>query len=221
MRTMSEGQTAGAPVRKEYNNSDRVFVRGIQGEYNLTEELERLRARPRVVRGRDLEYFNGPHVYGKHYLEPKDGLGQTLHVHLQEYAPGATSQKHGHVNEAVFYILDGIGTEVHDGLRYDWDAGDIVIVHNNCVHQHFNRSTDRPARALVMKSKPMYLFMNMLFQRSIKKQSREIHPNAIGFVPREDHQYFPEADHDHEHAHVHAHPSTTLGASSGEEHRHG
>jgi len=200
------------PVRKEYNNSDRTFVRGIQGEYNLKEELERLRSRPRVVRGRDLEFFNGPQVYGKHYLEPKDGLGQTLHVHLQEYAPGATSQKHGHVNEAVFYILDGIGTEVHDGLSYDWEAGDVVIVHNNCVHQHFNRSTDKPARTLVMKSKPMYLFMNMLFQRSIKKQSRDIHPNAAGFVPREDHHYFPEADHDHEHAHEHAHEG---------EHRHG
>jgi gentisate 1,2-dioxygenase len=206
---MEKAKTPGeAPERKQYATNDRTFVRGIQGEYNLTQELERLRAKPRVIRGRDLEYFNGPHVFGKHYLEPKNGLGQTLHVHLQEYAPGATSQKHGHVNEAVFYILDGIGAEVHDGIKYDWEAGDVVIVHNNCVHQHFNRSTDAPARTLVMKSKPMYLFMNMLFQRSIKKQSRDVHPNAIGFVPREDHHYFPDADHDdhgHEHEHEHAH----------------
>jgi mannose-6-phosphate isomerase-like protein (cupin superfamily) len=206
---MAKADTPGAaPERKQYNSSDRTFVRAIQGEYNLTQELERLRARPRVVRGRDLEYFNGPHVFGKHYLEPKDGLGQTLHVHLQEYAPGATSQKHGHVNEAVFYILDGEGAEVHDGIEYDWEAGDVVIVHNNCVHQHFNRSTEAPARTLVMKTKPMYLFMNMLFQRSIKKQSRDVHPNAVGFVPREDHHYFPDADHDHDHVHT----STTLDA---------
>jgi gentisate 1,2-dioxygenase len=61
-------------------------------------------------------------VFGKHFLEPKHGTAQTLHIHLQEYAPGAKSQKHGHVNEAVFYILDGEGSEEHDGVRYDWES---------------------------------------------------------------------------------------------------
>src|SRR5437016_49634 len=82
-----------------------------------------------------------------------------------EYAPGGKSQKHGHVNEAAFYILDGAGYEIHDGVRYDWKAGDVAIVHNNCVHQHFNASDTKPARALVMKTKPMFMFMNMLFQK--------------------------------------------------------
>ena len=70
------------------------------------------------------------------------------------------------MNEAAFYILDGEGYEVHDGVRYDWKAGDVAIVHNNCVHQHFNASNTKPARALVIKTKPMYMFMNMLFQHS-------------------------------------------------------
>ena len=70
-----------------------------------------------------------------------------FHLHLEEYAPGGKSQKHGHVNEAAFYILDGKGYEIHDGVRYDWQAGDVAIVHNNCVHQHFNASPDKPARA--------------------------------------------------------------------------
>jgi quercetin dioxygenase-like cupin family protein len=51
--------------------------------------------------------------------------------------------KHGHVNEAAFYILDGTGYEIHDGIRYDWEAGDIAIIHNNCVHQHFNAEMSR------------------------------------------------------------------------------
>ena len=97
---------------------------------------------------------------------------QTLHIHLEEYAPGGTTQKHGHVNEAAFYILDGAGYEIHDGMRYDWQAGDVAIVHNNCVHQHFNASAKEPARALVIKTKPMYLFMNMLFQHTVKSGRR-------------------------------------------------
>ena len=86
--------------------------------------------------------------------------------------PPAVPQKHGHVNEAAFYILDGAGYEIHDGVRYDWKAGDVAIVHNNCVHQHFNASEREPARALVIKTKPMYLFMNMLFQHTVQKRPK-------------------------------------------------
>jgi gentisate 1,2-dioxygenase len=184
---------------------NRTFVRGITGEYNLTEELRQLRERPRVLRGSEIEFYGGPQHFSKDYLEPKDGLGQTLHVHLEEYGPGGKSQKHGHVNEAVFYILDGEGTEIHDGMRYEWDAGDVVVVHNNCVHQHFNRSETKPARALVMKTKPMYMFMNMLFQRNIKGSPTEQTAHGEGFLPRSDRQV---DDHDHDHGeqlHEHTH----------------
>jgi quercetin dioxygenase-like cupin family protein len=191
------------PVYKDYaGQKNRTFVRGIQGEYNLTEELRRLRSLPRVRKGTDLEFHGGMQAWNKHYLEPKDGLGQTLHIHVEEFAPGGTSQKHGHVNEAVFYILDGEGAEEHDGIRYEWEAGDAAIVHNNCVHQHFNRSLDKPARALVLKTKPMYLFMNMLFQRRITPTPKDPTPTQGDFAPRhEPHDH----DHDDHHTHAHAH----------------
>jgi quercetin dioxygenase-like cupin family protein len=124
------------------SKKDRVFVRGIQGQYSLKDELKRLRAMPRVIKGKDLTFNDGPQSFSKHFIEPVDGLTQTLHVHLEEYAPGGRTQKHGHVNEAAFYILDGTGYEIHDGVRYDWKAGDVAVVHMNCVHQHFNSSTD-------------------------------------------------------------------------------
>ena len=168
-----------------HNKKDRVFVRGIQGEYNVTAELDRLRAVPRVRKAKETAFIDGPLCFSRHYVEPKDGITQTFHMHLEEYAPGAFSQKHGHVNEAAFYILDGKGYEIHDGVRYDWEAGDIAIVHNNCVHQHFNASKDKPARALVIKTKPMYLFLNMLFQKQVKERPLEVTPEAEGFTVRE------------------------------------
>jgi quercetin dioxygenase-like cupin family protein len=183
-----------------FDNPDRVFVRPITGEYNLSEELRRLRSRPRVRKGAEIEFYGGPQHFNKDYVEPKDGIAQTLHIHLEEIAPGGRSAKHGHVNEAVFYILDGIGVEVHDGIHYEWESGDVAIVHNNCVHQHFNRSPDRPARALVMKTKPQYLFMNMLFQKTVQQIPSQPAPGAEGFVPRLD----PQAS-DHEPAHEVAH----------------
>ena len=98
----------------------RVFVREISGEYSLKHELKRLRDLPRVQKGDKVTFQSGPQAFSKHFMEPEDGLGQTLHIHLEEYAPGGRSQMHGHVNEAVFYILDGRGYELHDGVRYDW-----------------------------------------------------------------------------------------------------
>jgi quercetin dioxygenase-like cupin family protein len=179
-------QTATVPNESHYHSKkDRVFVRGIQGHYGMKEELARLRAMPRVRKGSEIKFNDGPQAFSRHYVEPKDGITQTFHLHLEEYGPGGRSQKHGHVNEAAFYILDGEGYEIHDGIRYDWSAGDIAIVHNNCVHQHFNASSTKPARALVIKTKPMYMFMNMLFQQQVEPRASEPAPGGEGFKVRE------------------------------------
>ena len=64
------------------SKKDRVFVRGIQGQYSLKDELGRLRAMPRVIKGKDLLFNDGPQSFSKHFIEPEDGLAQTLHVSL-------------------------------------------------------------------------------------------------------------------------------------------
>jgi quercetin dioxygenase-like cupin family protein len=188
VRKQGEVSTPGEAVGNEshyHSKKDRIFVRAIQGQYSLKDELKRLRDMPRVRKARDIKFNDGPQAYSRHYVEPKDGITQTFHLHLEEYSPGGKSQKHGHVNEAAFYILDGEGYEVHDGIRYDWKAGDVAIVHNNCVHQHFNASETKPARALVIKTKPMYMFMNMLFQKQVEPRPTEPFPGAEGFRARE------------------------------------
>lgn len=182
----STGSSADKAAALYHSQKDRIFVRAIQGDYGLNAELERLRAQPRVRKAEEIKFVDGPQTYSRHYVEPKDGIAQTFHLHLEEYGPGGRSQKHGHVNEAAFYILDGEGYEIHDGIRYDWEAGDVAIVHNNCVHQHFNRSNELPARALVIKTKPMYLFMNMLFQKQVEPRPLEPAPGGEGFTAREE-----------------------------------
>ncbi|MFM8768858.1 MAG: cupin domain-containing protein, partial [Rubrivivax sp.] len=131
-----------------HSKKDRVFVRPIQGQYSLKEELARLRAMPRVRRGSEIKFNDGPQAFSRHYVEPKDGISQLFHLHLEEYGPGGRSQKHGHVNEAAFYILDGDGYEIHDGVRFDWTAGDVIYIPPNTIHQHFNASPDRPVRLI-------------------------------------------------------------------------
>jgi hypothetical protein len=58
------------------------------------------------------------------------------------------------------------------------------------VHQHFNADDKKPARALVLKSKPMYLFLNMLFQKQVSARPVEHSEASEGFEPREIEQDF-------------------------------
>ena len=37
-----------------------------------------------------------------------------------------------------------------------------------------------------MKTKPMYMFMNMLFQKRLKDSPKEPTANGVGYVPRKD-----------------------------------
>ncbi len=118
------GPVQDGEIRNEshyHSKKDRVFVRGIQGAYSLKDELSRLRAMPRVRKGSQIKFNDGPQAFSRHYVEPKDGITQTFHIHLEEYGPGGHSQKHGHVNEAAFYILDGEGL-VGRGSTWCWNS---------------------------------------------------------------------------------------------------
>jgi gentisate 1,2-dioxygenase len=167
----------------------RLFVRGLSSfTYSLRKELKRLRKVPRVIKGKDLKLKWGPQYFNANILTPEENTSQVLFAHYVVLAPGGKSQKHGHMNEAMFYILDGKGHEIHDGVRYDWEAGDVVVVENSCVHQHFNDDPNRPARAIVIKSKPLYLFMNMVMQEVVEEQPKDPVPGHDDFEPT----YFPE-----------------------------
>jgi gentisate 1,2-dioxygenase len=190
-----ESKKAGE--EKEYEEVDfglvykkeRLFFRALTGlSYNLREELKRLRKVPRVIKGKSLSLKKGPQYFNVDIITPKEKITQVLHSHYVVLAPGGKSHKHGHMNEAIFYILDGKGHDVHDGVRYDWEAGDIVVVQNACVHQHFNDDPDRPARALIMKAKPLYLFMNLIMQEVVEDNPKAPVPGHEDFKAT----YFPE-----------------------------
>lgn len=90
-------------------------------------------------------------------------LTQTLQVHFVELPPHKANHGHGHQNEAAFYILEGRGYEIHDGRRYDWEKDDLVVVHTDSVHRHFNDS-DETAKALVFKAKSLWMYLGLIQQ---------------------------------------------------------
>ena len=125
---------------------NRVFVRQLEGTYS--DLYQALVDQPRVYSSRDLPWKGGPQLYGKHVISPQVMVvTQSIETHIEVYAPGAYGQKHGHLNSAVFYVLKGRGHDIHDGKRIEWRAGDVMIVENGCVHQHFNDDPDNEVGA--------------------------------------------------------------------------
>ena len=168
----------------------RVFVRGLTSQtYGLGEFRRQQLANDRV---RDDEYVvddakvahSGDSEKSRTWWRVGPGdeefLTQTIQVHFVELPPQSSNHGHGHQNEAAFYILEGRGYEIHDDQRYDWSKDDLVFVHTDSVHRHFN-PYDEKALALVVKAKCTWMFMGLIQQgRSGPVDNEET------FGPRED-----------------------------------
>lgn len=118
-------------------------------------EEERLGSLPRVLNYADIPWTQSANACCKRYTGDTPSALQQRLLQLplfsfslleQVLLPGGKNGGHRHFNEAIFYIVEGQGFEIHDGIRYAWEAGDIMCVPTYCVHQHFNHSTDKPAR---------------------------------------------------------------------------
>jgi quercetin dioxygenase-like cupin family protein len=152
----------------------RVFLRGMTSEqYGLKEFREAQLAAPRVrsdaVVVDDAQVaHSGDSADSRTWwrIGPGDDpfLTQNIQVHFVEIAPGKSNHGHGHQNEAVFYILEGRGYEIHDDQRYDWEKGDLVAVHTDSVHRHFNASHSERALALVLKAKSTWMYFGLIQQ---------------------------------------------------------
>lgn len=170
---------------RERHTKHRVFVRALEGTYG--ELVRELFKQPRVYPASDLKWKGGPNTYSKSLINPERlRIAQSIETHIEAYAPGGANGKHGHMNSAVMYVLKGKGYDIHDGRRMDWQAGDAMIVENACVHQHFNADEEQEAVLLIMKAKPLFLFMHLLFQKVVKLPVNEPKPNQESYSPPAD-----------------------------------
>ncbi len=146
----------------------RVHVRELKTSSNLAEEWKRMRSLPRVIKASNKEG-------GYWIVTPENTALQTIVAHISGGKPGrdpSVPGGHGHQNEAVFYILEGKEYDIHDGKKYEWEAGDVVVVHADSVHRHFPLG-DKRGRALVIKTKRLYMFMNLIAQKQHGKDKGE------------------------------------------------
>jgi quercetin dioxygenase-like cupin family protein len=151
----------------------RVFVRGLTSQTYGLGELRRQQLAVDRVRNDKIVVDDGSVAHSGDSeqsrtwwrIGPGDDpfLTQNIQVHFVEIPAGKSNHGHGHQNEAAFYILDGSGYEIHDDKKYPWSKDDLVVVHTDSVHRHFNDGNET-AKALVMKAKSTWMYFNLIQQ---------------------------------------------------------
>ncbi|MFB6097316.1 MAG: cupin domain-containing protein [Haloferacaceae archaeon] len=223
----------------------RIFVHQLASNYySMKDKRQELRDENRVVKWDDTDWRElGEQVWNKDVFGSTTGGSHifdktdALQVHILEMAPEGESQNHVHQNEALMYILSGNGYEIHDGKRYEWEPGDLALIHGGCAHKHYSADPDNPARVLIIKNKPMYLFLHLIDQQYITKAPQEpaegwedYEPDEFGAPHRLDlepahrkvlekvAELAPEQDED---PHSHHHEYMQKRADGGHDHEHG
>lgn len=130
-----------------------LFSRNIEETHKrVTTEAQLVATLPRVLKPADTPWKVGIQAFTRNWISgvPKDRLTRaairTFGVNEQMLDPGMKGGRHRHVREAIFYVIEGKGYEIHDGKQYDWEAGDIMTVPSYCDHQHFNPNPIQKAR---------------------------------------------------------------------------
>jgi quercetin dioxygenase-like cupin family protein len=172
----------------------RKFVREVGSEYyDYRDVWDELRdPERRVIKGSEIpmksknERIEGSQHWGKSFVRPWVGVTQSLSMHMAELAPQGYGKKHGHQNEALMYILEGTGYEIHDGKEYQWEAGNLVLIHGGSVHQHFSADPENPCKALIVKPKALAQFLHLLYQGTVMNSPDEPAVDPTWTPPREE-----------------------------------
>src|SRR4030067_1664500 len=95
-------------ARWERHTKERTFVRTVIGKYG--EVYKDLLKQPRVYKSKEIPFKGGPTAFGKHVINPQRTMvTQAIETHFTVIAPTSHSGIHGHMNSAVFFILEGTG----------------------------------------------------------------------------------------------------------------
>lgn len=120
------------------------------------EERERLKKSTKVVDGSSLPLENNLMGLYRWYLHPAldDVALRNALFWLQEIPPGSRSGRQQGQGGRVHFVLEGKGHTIIDGVRYDWEKGDVILIPlkpHGTKFQHFNDDTANWTRIIAVE----------------------------------------------------------------------
>jgi quercetin dioxygenase-like cupin family protein len=122
--------------------------------------------RKKIIKPEEMPWEMSRQGILKHLLnEQMNTRMETVDAYMQIIPPGSRSGKHRHLAEESLYVLEGRGYDLHQDCdveitdtyhwkpqdevkRFEWEAGDVIYIPPNTIHQHFNADPDRPVRLI-------------------------------------------------------------------------
>ena len=127
---------------------------------------ERNAMRRKILHPEDMPWELSRQGLLKHLMnEGMNTRMETVDAYMLIIPPGSRSGKHRQLAEECLYVVEGRGYDVHvdydveitdtyhwtpqaEVKRYEWEAGDVIYIPPNTIHQHFNADPDRPVRLI-------------------------------------------------------------------------
>ena len=110
---------------------------------------EMMKKTKNIVKWKDIPWETNRQGKMKWYLHP-DLMDRASIAHLffmQEIPSGSRSGKQKIQGGIVHHILEGKGYTILDGVKHEWEAGDVValpFLDTGMVYQHFNSDPQKP-----------------------------------------------------------------------------
>lgn len=124
------------PIEMDYAFHETKFIA-------REKELSRVASLPHVLKYDKFPWGQTQMAYDKKFVcdimldkQANNAPIYTIAALEQVIPPGAASGRHRHFVEAMFYVCEGKGWEIHDGQKYPWEAGDLFLVPTYAIHQH-------------------------------------------------------------------------------------
>ena len=149
------------------------WLDGIENQPLYQDLLDDAAARPardaerkKVVHPHEMTWDMSRQGLLKHLInESMNTRMETVDAYMQIVPPGSKSGKHRHLAEECLYVVEGKGYDLHQDCdveitdtyfwkpqdkvsRWDYEAGDVIYVPPNTIHQHFNAELDKPLRLI-------------------------------------------------------------------------
>jgi quercetin dioxygenase-like cupin family protein len=133
---------------------------------DATAAPERNARRKKIIHPHEMPWELSRQGILKHLInEAMNTRMETVDAYMQIVPPGSRSGRHRHLAEECLYVLEGRGYDLHQDCdveitdayfwkpqdeiqRFEYEAGDVVYVPPNTIHQHFNADPERPLRLI-------------------------------------------------------------------------
>jgi gentisate 1,2-dioxygenase len=91
------------------------------------------------------------------YTHPQTGraLLPTMSCWIQMLRPASRLKAHRHTGSAVYYVVQGAGETIIDGVRFAWGRGDVIVLPPWALHEHANTSSRDAAILFSIQDRPV------------------------------------------------------------------